>query len=312
MLTKCPDCSTTFRVTPAQLKVRAGKVRCGKCKLVFNALETLDDDIVEATPIQAIHEDAALPIAPVAEVLTTDEAADEGDVDVIDIGDAEVIAEEPAHESLPEAADDVPATEIETAADSVEEAITQSQAGEETADQPADLTDYLADSPLLDGAPPSRRWPWILASVVAAIALAAQAIYFYRVEIAVLRPDLRPLLQRACKPLRCEVPRPRTIESLSIDASDLHPDVAQTGRLTLSATLRNKAVYAQEWPTLELTLTDVADHKLAVKHFAAVDYVPKGTNLAAGFPANGETVVTLPLDVGDLPAVGYRLYIFYP
>ena len=70
---------------------------------------------------------------------------------------------------------------------------------------------------------------------------------------------------------------------------------------------------------LELTVTDVADRKLAVKDFAANDYLPKDKGvksidkaLAAGFPANGEIAVTLPLDVGDLPAAGYRLYIFYP
>ena len=149
-----------------------------------------------------------------------------------------------------------------------------------------------------------------------------QAVYFYRVEIAVLQPDLRPLLQAACKPFHCDVPRPRSIETLSIEASDLRPDPLQTGRLTLTATLRSKAVYAQEWPLLELTVTDVADNKLAVKDFAASEYLPNDKNdkgnkninasLAAGFPANGEIAVTLPLDVGDLPAAGYRLYIFYP
>ena len=43
MLTRCPSCSTAFRVTPEQLKARAGKVRCGHCSAVFNALETLED-----------------------------------------------------------------------------------------------------------------------------------------------------------------------------------------------------------------------------------------------------------------------------
>ena len=50
MLTRCPTCGTAFRVTPEQLKARAGKVRCGHCNGVFNALETLED-----TP-PAVHE----------------------------------------------------------------------------------------------------------------------------------------------------------------------------------------------------------------------------------------------------------------
>ena len=44
MRTRCPDCQTIFRVTPEQLKARAGKVRCGHCQSVFNALDSLLDD----------------------------------------------------------------------------------------------------------------------------------------------------------------------------------------------------------------------------------------------------------------------------
>lgn len=51
MLTRCPECSTTFRVTAEQLKMRAGTVRCGKCQAVFNALDSL---LESATPEEAL------------------------------------------------------------------------------------------------------------------------------------------------------------------------------------------------------------------------------------------------------------------
>jgi len=42
MKTRCPGCQTTFRVTPEQLKARAGKVRVvEQCQSVFNALDSL-------------------------------------------------------------------------------------------------------------------------------------------------------------------------------------------------------------------------------------------------------------------------------
>jgi len=34
--TRCPGCSTVFRVTPEQLAMRDGQVRCGHCKAVFD------------------------------------------------------------------------------------------------------------------------------------------------------------------------------------------------------------------------------------------------------------------------------------
>jgi len=41
MLTTCPECRTTFRVSQPQLEARRGLVRCGSCRAVFNAYDTL-------------------------------------------------------------------------------------------------------------------------------------------------------------------------------------------------------------------------------------------------------------------------------
>ena len=60
LTTHCPTCSTAFRVTPDQLKARAGKVRCGHCDSVFNALESLED----LARTQPETEDAAPPPPP--------------------------------------------------------------------------------------------------------------------------------------------------------------------------------------------------------------------------------------------------------
>lgn len=45
MRTRCPGCETVFRITPEQLRARQGKVRCGQCQMVFNALETLIEEV---------------------------------------------------------------------------------------------------------------------------------------------------------------------------------------------------------------------------------------------------------------------------
>ncbi|MGE5649201.1 MAG: DUF3426 domain-containing protein [Bacillota bacterium] len=41
LATQCPHCHTTFRVAHDQLKLRAGLVRCGSCKQIFNGIENL-------------------------------------------------------------------------------------------------------------------------------------------------------------------------------------------------------------------------------------------------------------------------------
>lgn len=50
MLTRCPTCQTTFRVTAEQLRYRQGRVRCGKCHSVFDGLQSLLDETAAATP----------------------------------------------------------------------------------------------------------------------------------------------------------------------------------------------------------------------------------------------------------------------
>lgn len=47
MRTRCPGCDTIFRVTSEQLRLKAGKVRCGQCQQVFNAFDHLQS---ETTP----------------------------------------------------------------------------------------------------------------------------------------------------------------------------------------------------------------------------------------------------------------------
>ena len=43
LATRCPACSTVFRVVPDQLRVSEGWVRCGRCAEVFDATESLVD-----------------------------------------------------------------------------------------------------------------------------------------------------------------------------------------------------------------------------------------------------------------------------
>ncbi|HJV83612.1 DUF3426 domain-containing protein [Noviherbaspirillum sp.] len=53
LATQCPHCHTTFRVAHDQLKLRAGLVRCGACKQIFNGIENLlrpDDLEPPSTP----------------------------------------------------------------------------------------------------------------------------------------------------------------------------------------------------------------------------------------------------------------------
>src|SRR5690606_4944926 len=51
IITRCPACHTAFRVSPEQLALRNGRVRCGHCYRPFDAREhrIADDALDQAT-----------------------------------------------------------------------------------------------------------------------------------------------------------------------------------------------------------------------------------------------------------------------
>lgn len=303
MLTRCPTCSTTFRVTPEQLKARQGRVRCGACQSVFNALDTLvETAIVPPTPIPTPAQAAAPMAAPTTEMPAEPaiepamEPTIEAPAEPTDIVEAPTEAEPPAVEEAPVA-------EL----DRVEPILAPAEEGPVEAPKPAE-PEFLPD--LEPPAPAAaRRWPWALGLGAAVAVLAAQATLHFRTEIAVLYPDLKPLLVSACASLGCEVALPRRPDLVGIEASDLSPT---DGKLLLAATVKNRAPFAQEYPHLELTLTDTADRALVRRVISPADYLPPQTAAAAGLGSNAELVVNLLVDAPGVGAAGYRLYLFYP
>jgi predicted Zn finger-like uncharacterized protein len=49
LITVCPKCQLPLNVTPADLRVALGQVRCGRCAQVFNALVSLQEEILSAS-----------------------------------------------------------------------------------------------------------------------------------------------------------------------------------------------------------------------------------------------------------------------
>jgi predicted Zn finger-like uncharacterized protein len=165
---------------------------------------------------------------------------------------------------------------------------------------------------LVEHAPKPRRWPWITGSVLLLLILFAQALYFFRIEIAARLPGTKPALTAYCSVLNCTIPLPKKPELLSIESSDLDADPARVNVITLSALLHNRATYSLAYPNLELTLTDMQDKIVARRTFTPAEYLRAGENEKLGLAANREMNLKLPLDTAELRPTGYKLFLFYP
>ncbi|MDR2838712.1 MAG: DUF3426 domain-containing protein [Azonexus sp.] len=149
-------------------------------------------------------------------------------------------------------------------------------------------------------------WPFVLAALLLILVLLAQLAHHFRTEVTLKLPAAADYYQM----LNIAVPLPRDVNLVAIEASDLQSDNAR-GLFVLHATLRNRAAHAQDWPALELTLTDANDRVVARRVMAATEYLPPAIS-PERFPANSDTAIHLWLEARDIGAAGYRLYVFYP
>lgn len=155
-----------------------------------------------------------------------------------------------------------------------------------------------------------RRWPWAVGCLLLLLAFLAQALFFYRIEIAARLPGLKPVLTSYCGLLKCTIPLPKEPDLLGIESSDMEADPLQSNVITLSATLHNRATHAQAYPNLELSLTDIQDKVVARRTFMPSEYLKTKEDEKLGLPANREISVKLRLDIADINPAGYKLFLF--
>lgn len=170
-----------------------------------------------------------------------------------------------------------------------------------------ELTEEVAQTP-----PRKTDRAGIALAALLALALLAQASYHFRVELAARLPGIKPLLLQYCELLACTVPLPQEAELMAIESSDLQSDPGQGSIVTLQALIHNRAPYAQGYPSLEVTLTDLQDQAIARRVFGPTDYLKAGTDEGQGVPARRDLDIKLRLDTTDLKPSGYRLFLFYP
>ena len=303
MITHCPSCQTHFRVHADQLAARAGQVRCGKCSRVFDALEHLIEEVAPAHPSElriepeALHaeapgaERAPEPVAIPAEEISWDAPEPA-------IAEAETPPIEPQEPEVPQ----VPIMEPANLEPVGFPAEAQTGAGDFT----------FGPVAAAESTKPARRWLWLTGALLLLLLLLAQAAYQYRSAIVLLVPEAKPYAAALCATLGCDLPLPRRIELISIDASDLQADTTNPSVMVLTATLKNRAIFNQQHPSLELTLTDAQDQPVVRRVLAPPDYLGKTANAQAGFGANAEIAIKVFIEGSQVKATGYRLYLFYP
>lgn len=344
LITRCPACSTLFKVVPDQLRVAQGWVRCGECGEMFVATAQL------LSPEEA--ERAQAPAGTAGPSADPSVAALMADLPDLDIGlpslEPTAASEATAHQAaaadqapgarlLPPAATVEPAAPAEDLALPVDTGLPLDVAT--TTPWPSEAIEVVgpgqADAALVDvsvsggglaaaeaGAPflatdragaasaarpRRRRLAWVAA--VLALALAMQIAIDRRDVLAAHWPALTPALQALCQPFACRVAPLRQLDAVVIEASSFQR--LQADRFRLGASLRNRADWPVALPAIELTLTDAQDQPLARRVLPAQELGgAQALPPRAEFDFTRDLVVSAPVDAAAV--AGYKLLLFHP
>jgi len=279
--TRCPGCRTIFRVTPQQLEIRAGQVRCGHCQTVFNGVA----EFVSLAPRREEPEFEEAALGPPTVTLRSAQAL--------------------------QAAPDEPATPVEPEVPVGPASGPHAEAAESVQDgEHAYATRFAFQEERQRRRLP--RWLYATSLPVLLLLLGAQALFHFRDAIAAHWPTTKPALIRLCAVARCEVRPLQDISGLSIEASDLQADPAHRGLLIFTSTIRNRAPFALGYPFVELTLSDTQEHVVVRRAFAPQEYLSAAADPAGGLAANSELAIRLFIDASATSQAGYQVYLFYP
>jgi predicted Zn finger-like uncharacterized protein len=277
--TRCPGCNTIFRVTPPQLALRDGQVRCGHCHTVFNGLAALVSLAPQLRPKpEPDFDDPAL--GPPTVTLRNSQAL------------------EPAPDSNFD-------QRVEPA---IVAPLRRDASAEDTESEYASRFSWQEKGE-------RRRVPsWIYGMLVPVLVLlfAGQALFHFRDAIAAHWPNSKPVLIKLCAAAGCQVRALQDVTALSIEASDLQADPAHKGLLILSATIRNRAPFPLAYPYIELTLSDTQEQPVVRRAFAPGEYISGAVDPDSGIAGNAELPVKLFIDASATTQAGYQVYLFYP
>jgi predicted Zn finger-like uncharacterized protein len=299
MLTQCPNCQTTFRVTSEVLRVAEGQVRCGRCQTQFNALERLIDEN-DAGETQSGRFLRPSRTSPPAEQIDVEEPAEHEDITLagrhieitgtyrnLDDAIGQPQLREESSEEWIEIEDPEQQAPSEGEIEVIEtfEAEDAEQVQDEDALAMEDRTDDLESASLAESASevdlyPRRErratapvWKWLAAPLV--VLLVIQAVHHYRAALA-RHPGIGASLVGVYTALGLSLTPDWNLHAYEIRQWGVVSDPATPGTLRVRASITNLANFAQPYPLLKLVLEDRWGDQVRARAFEPAEYLDPG------------------------------------
>ena len=272
MFTQCPHCDTRFRIRAQEIRGAAGKVHCGRCNNVFNAIETLYDDRDNQTAVRVPGPPPEAGRHPGARRSDGQRPSPTG-----------------ASTALTELPFDIPEGLPEL--------------------QPAPLGERAASSAQSNAKGPGRLAAWSI-GVLALLFLALGQLAWHQRETLLLYPEGRAILAPFCALLECTLPYPGAPDRIVIRARSIATHPERENALRVSLVFTNGAAFAQRYPDIELSFFDAAESLVARRRFTPAEYLGLSDSALTHLSPGELAEVTMDLEDPGEEVTGFKFDFF--
>ena len=321
LLTQCPFCQTSFKVSDEQMQAANGVVRCGFCKEVFLARvgQAFQEEVSGKTDIKQDQSSGSQPIQ---------ETFDESPFLSPDFV---------ARESIPSGIQEDSFTWLQSVPGPLSTDASTVLAGDYTsAEHKAQIMNNLSaleddeslallepehlqaiDEPPVELVTVSDRfrlWKTIALLLSCIILLTGLAVQYVVYNMNRLPQNSRfaSVTSIVCQYAAC--PDSQVVDLTSIITQELdvrtHPDTENA--LQVNFIFRNEAPREQLFPLVELNFNDISGHIVANRVFTREEYLPPEMALFTHMPAHSSIQVSLDLVDPGTEATGYSLVFRNP
>jgi predicted Zn finger-like uncharacterized protein len=309
LLTQCPNCQTTFRITSDILRVANGQVRCGRCQTQFDASQRLiEEESFFSEPVQPQADQQIEVEEPDAQediTLEGNHIEITGTYRVLDDPDQPQVRQEVTEEWVE--IDDLDSEDVAVSSDGIE---VEEDLEERDADAAAAAyarNAAVADEPIhphgerrvvasrtwietpIDSEPaaedlefirPQQRTHstlvWRILAFPLVLLLFAQFVHHYRSELA-RHQTFGPLIVSAYSAIGLPLMADWHLHAYEIKQWGVLSDPAHPGTLKVRASITNRADFPQPYPLLKLVLEDRWGDQVRAREFDPAEYLDQGT-----------------------------------
>ena len=149
---------------------------------------------------------------------------------------------------------------------------------------------------------------WILGIALLLVIAASQYLLLQKEQLA-KNLTIRPVILQLCKFTGCNVPLLSDLSAFEIRENNIETHPSTKNALLITGFLLNRARFEQNFPLVELRMTDLDQQVVSSRKFKVSEYLPKGTTMKT-IAANTEVPLLLEIvDPGE-SAIGFE-FKFY-